>query len=744
MTLCNPSSIRKPWCFLAILTTVVVFGTTGCKQQKAPDATETQAAEQVPQAAGEEKPAPEAQGVETEPKVADAGTPDSGTPTADQAPQADGAELAEKNEAENAETDAKAELTPEQIPEAIARFVANEPPIAKSLADEIEFPHCIVSMNSGHGTTEKTCRISPSFVQNLIDSGADVNQYNEYGQTPLMLVDDIKSIKKLIAAGANVHHEDDYSHSAFDYAEKSATIDVLMKDGKGTVEDLKSIDDDILEALNYPIATIFRYGAFNGMDVSNDIKDKLISQMDIEIAKQMLDKGWIDTDELKRQFLFTAIEKSFDYTFVESLYERGFSIKPNQLTELLKEKHSPEILDLLIQKGANINEAYVETSDDAIALDLKNKGAKYPSTIQPKEIRNTTIWDDAVQNVTGFKEKVKDDKILFEIDQPQILTHLISLGANIHVVDSNGNTLLHHNHDNLECTKVLLKAGLDPNAVNNNKQTPLFDANYEVAEALIKAGANVNAVDDKNRSVAIYAYENIDEDRYNNYELLKVLAKHKASDLKKRSKFLTSQHCKTFSDLEIQINDDSDDDSCTVDRIDKTLLSELPDAVQSKYEDLPNYDESEYYYFCAMTSSDCDDSMGIHTRDDRYLRAWLAKGGNPNSRDTNGRTPLFHVLFSKEARLLLAAGADVNAVDKYGNTPLLALLAYAEIKNGFTEYDGNDYVDDDEDYGGSDGERYCLAELVRVFLKAGADVTIVNKQGKSAKDYRTFMNLLHR
>ena len=71
----------------------------------------------------------------------------------------------------------------------------------------------------------------------------------------------------------------------------------------------------------------------------------------------------------------------------------------------------------------------------------------------------------------------------------------------------------------------------------------------------------------------------------------------------------------------------------------------------------PGFYYDEDYNACAVTASDGDDPRGIQMRDDRYLRAWLAKGNDPNARYENGRTPLFHVLFAKEARILLAAGA---------------------------------------------------------------------------------------
>ena len=63
---------------------------------------------------------------------------------------------------------------------------------------------------------------------------------------------------------------------------------------------------------------------------------------------------------------------------------------------------------------------------------------------------------------------------------------------------------------------------------------------------------------------------------------------------------------------------------------------------------------------------------------------------------------------------MLAAGAEVNAVDNDGNT---ALMHYV-----FNEGDYND-----------DFPTECREYIIDVLLEAGADITIVNKYGKSAE-----------
>ncbi len=56
------------------------------------------------------------------------------------------------------------------------------------------------------------------------------------------------------------------------------------------------------------------------------------------------------------------------------------------------------------------------------------------------------------------------------------------------------------------------------------------------------------------------------------------------------------------------------------------------------------------------------------------VRKLLSEGANPNSRDTDGTTPLIIASFRTDVeivKLLIDSGADVNAQDRYNNTPLI-------------------------------------------------------------------------
>ena len=124
-----------------------------------------------------------------------------------------------------------------------------------------------------------------------------------------------------------------------------------------------------------------------------------------------------------------------------------------------------------------------------------------------------------------------------------------------------------------------------------------------------------------------------------------------------------------------------------------------------------------YMFDKSQNGSDGDSAIGIEYRDDRIIRAWIKKGNDVNAKDEDGRTPLFYINYPKEARLLLAAGANINAQDNDGNTPLIWFMS-------------GEPLEDEDEFGD------ITKEVIKVLIAAGADTTITNNDGLSAKDYK--------
>jgi cytohesin len=89
-------------------------------------------------------------------------------------------------------------------------------------------------------------------------------------------------------------------------------------------------------------------------------------------------------------------------------------------------------------------------------------------------------------------------------DSVRVVELLVRAGANPNAQDDNGNTPLFE-ANSAEVARALVNAGADPNARNADGQTPLFDRYVaEAKEILLEAGADVSARDKYGRTALFY------------------------------------------------------------------------------------------------------------------------------------------------------------------------------------------------------------------------------------------------
>lgn len=123
---------------------------------------------------------------------------------------------------------------------------------------------------------------------------------------------------------------------------------------------------------------------------------------------------------------------------------------------------------------------------------------------------STSSWfADLAEETWTDEELMADEEMTDETDvmlaafsgDTSSLQRLIEEGADIHAVNSNGETALHYASGNgqLETAEQLLKAGADPNTEDDGAYTPLWNAyemgDEELVRLLIRYGADPNQED---------------------------------------------------------------------------------------------------------------------------------------------------------------------------------------------------------------------------------------------------------
>jgi ankyrin repeat protein len=351
---------------------------------------------------------------------------------------------------------------------------------------------------------------TPEEVASAIRSGADVNEQDERGDTPLH-----------VAARHNINPE---------------VIAVLLNAGA----DANARDSDGLR----PIVYASGRKILTNSDVYGQLKSATgapSGEFFFELCAIGTPKEIVSAVEFGRDI--NARGTRSDETPLH--FAAGYNSDPEAITVLLKagadtnartkygstplhyaaSNVNPEVLAVLLKTVADVNvqdergdtplhyNVYDNPSPDVIAILLKagadvnvqNKDGKMPIDVAE---RNETTKNSDVYRLLKIASGLRlDDEEFLGLctsGGPEEIASAIKSGANVNARDAKGLTPLHvaaKSNANRLAVAVLLKAGANINALEENGFTPLNlaagNANPEVAAVLLEARANLNASDEE-------------------------------------------------------------------------------------------------------------------------------------------------------------------------------------------------------------------------------------------------------
>jgi len=330
----------------------------------------------------------------------------------------------------------------------------------------------------------------------------------------------------------------------------------------------------------------------------------------------------------------------------------------------------------------------------------------YSLTVEIQEPGKDVYSMNAPFKVKASGEKPSQAQLaqrLFDmIDRENIsqVKSLISLGTNINIRDSMGNTPLiaATQKNNLPVALELMEMGADVNTANNQGATPLMIASswgsLEMAQELLTRGSNPNTSDFNKNTPLSYAAS--------------------GGHLK-----LVQELLEAGSNVN-QVNDRSETPLILA------VRSNQPKVIRALVKSGASLDY--------LDSADRDPLVhAVLTRSNRSVKELLDLGANVNGNGKTKVSPLMYAAIThdmKTIKLLIKKGADLNGAEVNGNTALALIseLGYTNIVHNLTKLGAKVNTRN------AMGETPLMAATInnhtgtaKVLIEAGAQVNDANK-----------------
>lgn len=259
-----------------------------------------------------------------------------------------------------------------------------------------------------------------------------------------------------------------------------------------------------------------------------------IAKLPLRKVQELLDKDLFSycSEDDKQEYLFSIACQAKD-PLVQQTILKSPHFNPN---------HADRFGSLLYKAVSPGRMAEVKLLLDLPEVDI-DKGSIYG--IKPFDIAVEMYGSDMKMlfiTHPRLKQEEKDDFLRKAVEKVNLeaVVELLKRGARVNAQDSHGRTPLHfickdrnnnskgYSEYRLEIAKLLLQAGADPNIVDHDKQSPLYDASFihwqPMMKLLVEHGANPNLAN-YNKIVAIqYAVS----DRHSSLDEVKLLIEHGA------------------------------------------------------------------------------------------------------------------------------------------------------------------------------------------------------------------------
>lgn len=527
-------------------------------------------------------------------------------------------------------------------------------------------------------------------VKKLINLGADVNEIDEDGNTPLHLCNDIEIGKALIQAGANIYSKN----------KKGFTVKMMCKN--------KELYNYIVNVIN------IRNNAFQELE-------KISLEEELQITSEDI-KNLINEARGHEKF-DTLLFKIDSAKIAQKLIEAGIDVNKDYMPLHLYK--SDEVVKALLEAGVNIN-GKDQNGNTSLHLCYNQNIAK--------------MLIEAGANVNIKNDE--GDTPLHLCENENVVKMLIEAGANVNIKNNEGNTPLftwcighlsefsilpNFNKEyfvNRDIAKMLIEAGTNLEEKNNNGMTLLDVCNdYYVLMFIYDRLDKVKLGFEKHFKVFKKIIEDAEEKDFAFFE--KIVGKVE-DDILIDVFFRCLINCKfnEYKKMEIILNNINNiskvDEQCRKQGIlfeannDFFWIKKLKDKGVKL--DISNSDGENLLHKCTNYN---------------VANLLINSGVNVNQKDKFGKSPLFYCKNKKIIELLINFGADVNLQDNNGMTVLHLCNSNDEMAEILLTNNANPNI---KDIKGNTPLHYCKSRHVwNMLINAGAIENIKNEAGELPK-----------